>query len=206
MRGGRDREVERGGRGRALSPRLAEALHSEEERPARRLQEAEGWARVESRGGPQPALGGLEGGGGGSSGPWASLRSSCILFRLHKFLNFFLWGSRTGAVGIGPRGLPPWAGGTVFRVVAGSQFFSRYPERPLSALLGPQHVVKPRCFGCLPVGGAGESEHFLITSSHRFLFHSRARVLTLSLELAPTHSARCLCSSGGCAHPGQVTS
>lgn len=77
MRGGRDREVERGGRGRALSPRLAEALHSEEKRPARRLREAEGWARVESRGGPQLGLGGLEGGGGGSSGPWASLRSGC---------------------------------------------------------------------------------------------------------------------------------
>lgn len=206
MRDHRDREVERGGTRRALSPWLAEALHSSEKRPAQRLQEAEGWARVEIRGGPQLALGGLEDGGGGSSGPWASLRSSCILFRLHKFLNSFLWGSRTGAVGIGPRGLPPWAAGTVFGVVAGSQFFSRYSEQPLAPLLRPQHVVKPRCFGCLPVGGAGGSEHFLITASHRFLFHSRALLLILSPKLAPTHSSRCPCSGGRSAHPGQVSS
>lgn len=91
------------------------------------------------------------------------------------------------------RGLGPPAGGDGFGVVVDSgAFWGLAPLRP-------QHVVKPPAFRWLAVGGAGGSEHFRVTSRHRFfLFHSRAPTLALCTKSVPTYSSHLGTCGIGC--------
>lgn len=74
---------------------------------------------------------------------------------------------RMSAVGFGPRGLAPGARGPCLSSWR-PQFLFRGPGAASRPPLAPSTLSKPRCFGCLPVGGAGASEHFLIAACHRF--------------------------------------
>lgn len=150
-----------------LFPRLAESLGSEEKRPGQRLHGEEGRARGETRGGPRPGPGGSEGGGGGSSGGWASLRAGCTLLRPHEFLNcpFLSW-LPDGCSGLRP---PRPSSEARVRVWSSCRLLVLVDLELAAPLpLPPARCQTPSVFGCPPVGGAGGSQHFLITSCHRF--------------------------------------
>lgn len=120
-------------------------------------------------GGPRPGPGDSEGDGGGNTDGRASLRAGCTLLRPHELLNcLFLSGLSDRCSGHWPPRPRSRGEGAVFGVVAGSQFFpvdlgAASPPPP-----APSTLSNPGCFGSLRVGGAGGSEHFLITSCHRF--------------------------------------
>lgn len=117
---------------------------------------------------PGPGLETREGGGGGTPGGPHFARG-CALLRPHEPLNCLLpSGLPAGCSGHWPPRPRSWGEGTVFGVVAGSQFFRVDSGAASPPPPAPSTLSNPGCFGSLPVGGAGGSEHFLITSCHRF--------------------------------------
>lgn len=146
---------------------LAKSLGFEGKRPCKGSTKL----RVESGvrpGGLRSGPGDSEGGGGGKSDRWASLRAGCTFLRPHELLNCpFFFGFPDGCSGHRPPRPRSWGRGSAFGVLAGSQFYPVVVELP-APLTAPSTLSNPGCFGSLRVGGADRREHFLMTSCHRF--------------------------------------
>lgn len=185
-----------------LFPRLAESLGSEEQRPGRRLHGAEGRARG---GPPGPGLEALRAAVAAvrAAGPRFARAAPSSEPTSSSTAPFSL-GFRMGAVGFGPRGLVPEARVRVWSscrllVLSGRPGAGSPPPS------APSTLSNPRCFEYPPVGGAGGSQYFLITSCHRFCSTRAPGRSDFSPKSALTHLGRCLRCSGGFALPREVS-
>lgn len=96
--------------------------------------------------------------------------------------------------GHGRRRPSPGGEGSVFRVVADSQFLLLDPELPILLPPPPARCQTPSVFGCPPVGGAGGSEALPYYFLPQVLFHSRARALSHSLRSRPPSTWPSVCA------------
>ena len=115
-----------------------------------------------------------------------------------------------GASGIGLEGLAPGGSGggggevTLFEVVADAGFLS--VDLDLPAPPPPPARCQTAGVSVSAGGRGGGSEHFLITSRHRFC-STRAPGRSLkSPQSALTHLAQCLFGSSATTRPGEVPS
>lgn len=146
---------------------------------------------------------------GGSSGSWASNRAGQHPAHTQSALQLFLSLSfRLSAVGFGPGGLILRSWGPCLELLQppGSSACPRSYHSPPSAVPSTLSSPLPPLFRVSAGGRGGQEQvlpyYFLL----QVLFHSRAWALTLNPKSAPTHSAQCLCSSGGSAHRGMCSS